>query len=454
VRIQHREMFGTAITDDSVGDTVQSWTINPGWETMFPWLSGIAARYERYVFHSLSFEYLPRVPTSTAGTIILAVDLDPDDGDPPATEAGRAQMLSFLGARETSIWNALNMPFPSGPLKERGHLYVRTQTAESIEPRTSDTGLLQLGMFGVSTTAGTLYGDLFVSYDVELFTPQLNSAALSTGERVGEGILSALTTGTGAARLATVLGVPSEFVDLFDPGVGQSLQSTSSAIATGLMTGALSLYADGARSFLNMVFDPLALDGMSNSSGAYYRGGDIAVHIALQITGVTTTWPDLTLTAYRVVRNNLSGGVTAIVAEPSLWCAATPFPGLASVCQVSFGFRGALPPDTSNLTYGWVVAAGYAGKTASQISVVNFRYAVAADSTYANPNAQVSAKRNPAARFKRFPCRFAAARQYAVCRDESWEAKYATDAPAPPACTPSLQPAPQAVPVRGTPYGR
>lgn len=74
--VKHRELFTTI-----EGGTFSqgSYKIQPGLNLSFPWLSGLAPAFEMYEIRSLSFEYVSRCPTTTAGLIYMAVDYDAAD---------------------------------------------------------------------------------------------------------------------------------------------------------------------------------------------------------------------------------------------------------------------------------------------------------------------------------------------------------------------------------------
>jgi hypothetical protein len=172
VRIRHEEFFAVMTAPDALS-TVWGYTIQPGFAELFPWLSGIATRYERYTIHSLSLKYVARCPATTTGIMVMCADQDANDAMPSEDEAGRAAMMAHTGAVSGSVWADLTMKLPPGWERSKD-LFVRASgEASTVEPRTADAGMIFLGIFG--KTDGTIgaFGDLMVCYDIEFHLPQL-----------------------------------------------------------------------------------------------------------------------------------------------------------------------------------------------------------------------------------------------------------------------------------------
>jgi hypothetical protein len=199
LEVTHTEFFNSVKSTTASVDQVDAWTIQPGWSTMFPWLSGLASRFERYNFQRLAFDYRPRCSTSSSGSIVLSIDPDPDDSMVDATDAGRQVLLSHAGAAETQIWNSLHIEYPRPQLAELGHRFVcsddTTPGPGAIEPRTTHAGYLTVGQFGQATSA--TYGDLTVSYTIRFWNPQLPWTNALIGEAKKGSATFQATAGSG-----------------------------------------------------------------------------------------------------------------------------------------------------------------------------------------------------------------------------------------------------------------
>lgn len=169
-RIKHRELIDTI--PGSVGfDVHDSYNINPGLSSTFPWLSSQAAGWEQYRFHALKFEYITRAPTSATGSVILSPDYDPQDA-PPSSEL---VAMSYRDASEDAPWKdqAVKLEpssmYPLGPRK-----YIRSANIPYTDIKTYDSGVMHVSTVGQAGTDSI--GKLFVEYDVELFVPQTESS--------------------------------------------------------------------------------------------------------------------------------------------------------------------------------------------------------------------------------------------------------------------------------------
>jgi len=162
----------------SVAFATTRYVLNPGIASSFPWLSGEADKWEQYRFHRLTYRYVPRCASTTAGSVLLSPDYNVRD-QPPSDEVEAADTL---GAAESSAWSGfkadlnVNAMYPLGPKK-----MVRTAVVAG------DMNLYDSGAFYVSTTGeadASLIGKLWVDYDIELFVPQNSPADNSGSSRI------------------------------------------------------------------------------------------------------------------------------------------------------------------------------------------------------------------------------------------------------------------------------
>lgn len=172
--------------------TVNSWSINPGLSSMFPWLSSIATRYERYQFRRLSFRYEPKCSTATPGTVILAIDYDPMD-DAPST---KQDVLSYHGRGDSAPWVACHTDLSPFIGNNRGSLYTRAGTISgNYDIKTYDLGKLYVC---TAANGGTpSLGEIFVDYELELLIAQVqdNIVASSMGSTSGLSRINLFGTG-------------------------------------------------------------------------------------------------------------------------------------------------------------------------------------------------------------------------------------------------------------------
>lgn len=146
---------------------VQNHKINPGLSSVFPWASQLVNSFESYSFDRLEFSFLPSVGTDTAGNIIISVDYDPNDPPPSSAQ----EMLSTQGAVRSSVWQTARLRCPKNNLhKHTREKYTRRGLRTITDLINYDVGSISISASG---DEGQYVGDLFVSYDIVLKTPQL-----------------------------------------------------------------------------------------------------------------------------------------------------------------------------------------------------------------------------------------------------------------------------------------
>jgi hypothetical protein len=171
VRVRHREYIGEVVST-GVAFQVTSYPINPALVTTFPWLHNIAEVYESYVFKNLQFHYETECSTNTAGSVMLGIDYDAQDAAP----VSKQQLMTYHGAVRSACWNQCCFSADSQDLHKFGiQRYMRSGAVPGgSDIKTYDVGTFYIALSGVA--AGTV-GELYVSYDLELCTPQVNAVA-------------------------------------------------------------------------------------------------------------------------------------------------------------------------------------------------------------------------------------------------------------------------------------
>jgi hypothetical protein len=166
----------------------------------------IATRYESYKFKKLNFEYVPRVATSLSGTVILSVDFDANDPGPDT----KAEQLTYDGTVCGPVWSGCKYSCTKANMQKFAEKFTRAGILTDSDLKTTDVGVLYAAVVGCYNPVGTEYtgvlGELWVEYEVELSTPQLEEAGraakyealagVSTAAPFGEAI--SVVTGTHA----------------------------------------------------------------------------------------------------------------------------------------------------------------------------------------------------------------------------------------------------------------
>lgn len=192
-RITHAEYLGDI--SSSVGFEGTVFKVNPGDAVTFPWLSQIADGYEKYRFRSLIFTYRSissEYSTSqTLGAVIAAAQYDVLD---PAFTT-KSQMENYHTAISTKPSNNLLFGVeckPSSTAADELYLRYGPTIPANADARLYDLANVTVATQGMNTVFAA--GEWWVSYDVELFYPNINFSSYGTSTIVYHGF-----TNTGSA---------------------------------------------------------------------------------------------------------------------------------------------------------------------------------------------------------------------------------------------------------------
>lgn len=183
--ISHREFLGNVYSGAGTANgvspfTVQGFNINPGLKSTFPWMWPTAGLYEQYRIDGMVFEYKSMYSDAVVtqngaiGTVVLATDYNA--GGPLFTSKQQMENYEFSMSMKPSqsCLHPIECARRQTPLSE---LYVRAGPVPSGEDiKTYDLGVFQIASEGIplgSAGAQVLLGELWVTYEISLFKPQL-----------------------------------------------------------------------------------------------------------------------------------------------------------------------------------------------------------------------------------------------------------------------------------------
>lgn len=177
VTVRNREFI--QVVPGSTNFTIQDrLDINPGNHLVFPWLSKIAQNFSQYRFEGLSFHFVStsgNITNSQAlGSITMAVDYDPSGKDITTKQ----QMLATPFAVSKAPCTDSECPVECAPqqMMNGGLLYIRDLAPLNQDLRFFDLGQFILASDGQDSNAnGQQMGELWVTYQVALYKPQLAS---------------------------------------------------------------------------------------------------------------------------------------------------------------------------------------------------------------------------------------------------------------------------------------
>lgn len=188
VRIAHKELVCNVTNSTGIGTTVainngsSVYTVNAGSGNAFPWLSQIAANYDRYRFKRLRLVYVPLCPTTEGGRVTMLYDVDSTDPIP----LDRQALSNYHCSSEGAPWAT---QYLDCKLSDNSKWYYTDGTSSNSLTNNTLNATLDQGQFFAATYAGTStnsIGEIYALYDVELTDPQPSGANVFQSFGVGD----------------------------------------------------------------------------------------------------------------------------------------------------------------------------------------------------------------------------------------------------------------------------
>jgi len=177
-RVTHREFLFDVVTSPTIGAfSIEKVPIQPALLQAFPWLSASAEQYQQYQLNGLVYEfksnsYNALASTNTAsGTVIMSTNynvLEPDFANKFTMEQSQ---YTCSGKPSNDLLHPIECARAETPAST---LYTRSGAVTIGDARLYDWGnfyIATVGMQGASTNIG----ELWVTYDLTLLKPKLNS---------------------------------------------------------------------------------------------------------------------------------------------------------------------------------------------------------------------------------------------------------------------------------------
>lgn len=204
-RIQHREYIGDIVVPSSPNSfTNTSYVINAANSDTFPWLAAVAARYQQYKFNGLIFEFKTLSSDITAGGALGAVMMATNYDSIKKPFNNKLEMENSEYATSAKPSRSQIHAVECDPAMTQSKLLycadVGNDETLDIDPRFANLGNFQLATVGLPGSAGQVLGELWASYDVSLFKPDLGTPNSSGWQRL---------TAAGSVSTSTPLGDPS-----------------------------------------------------------------------------------------------------------------------------------------------------------------------------------------------------------------------------------------------------
>ena len=175
----HRSYVQDIVTPTSpTAFDVTSFRINPANGSLFPWLATVANSYEQYQILGCIFQFKSLSSESASslalGSITMATKYEADDGEYVTKNAMENSQYCVSGRPSQDLVHILECDpsVMSDPIKYNLQSGVYPT---GRDPRMYDVGSFQIATSGLPSIAGEVLGELWVTYEVALYRPLLNT---------------------------------------------------------------------------------------------------------------------------------------------------------------------------------------------------------------------------------------------------------------------------------------
>jgi len=182
---------------------------------LFPWLAGIAAKFDKYRIKSLSWEFVTRLGTAVSSSAVQGSSqftfiYDADDTVPTSYST----MMDTKYSQEKVLHQNHHFRF-----RPETALFTEYFVNHSGETDLTSPGYIMFSTFGLSADTANI-GSLYVSYEIELFLPRVNPESVLSGDHQSwVGALTGTTMQTNWGSTSITTGKPLAAVVNTSPGV-------------------------------------------------------------------------------------------------------------------------------------------------------------------------------------------------------------------------------------------
>lgn len=233
---------------------------NPGLPESFPWLSGVAPNFEKYIIHKLRICYETSQSTFVPGMVMIAPEFNITD-DLPTT---KTELLEYAYAARAPVWKNFSIDISKKSIMNYRDYYVRI--GQVTDKKLYDPLYLIIATDAVSTDL-SYCGEIWVEYEVEFTLPQIIKRPDPLVLGYKQFIFGQTSNVTPFENLISQTG-----------GLKVSLASTSSLLFSETFTGLITVIINQVNLGLanHMFENPPNWVNLSNSgslSPAFYIGG-------------------------------------------------------------------------------------------------------------------------------------------------------------------------------------
>lgn len=286
--VRHVEYLGDI--ESSIAFNIQTFNLNPGLINTFPWLAQTANSYEEYRFRGMIIEFrstssnsvLSSSASTALGSVIMATQYDVQD---PVFVDKRSMLNHEYSNSCDPSKNAIHLVECKKSMNVLNNQYTRSGPV----PTGADLHLYDLGKFSIATVGcqldGGVIGELWISYEVELYKSQYNLLgfqdefrSLSVTNTHPLGLTGAAFGPNSDSTLGGRIGATGAMDTYYFPpnvsnGVYRTLWAVSSAGATGPISYPTTIGINLAQSQTDYINSPAA----ANTSAQMMSFRDVKV---------------------------------------------------------------------------------------------------------------------------------------------------------------------------------
>jgi len=305
--IRHREYIAEVV--GSISFAATQYAINPGITTTFPWLAAYPALgYEMYHFKNLRFCYETQKSTASSGSVMLAIDYDASDPAP----LNKLTVMSYNGAVRSSCWASISLPANQAMISKVKTRFIRPGALLANQDiKLYDVGNLWICTQGCADTSAM--GELYVEYEVELFSPQLSTPFIAGDFSVH--VTSGSTNKTQPLLAPTITGA---LPIVINAGLGNTIQVQYPGQYVVIL-GATGTVSVNDRPLANIVTAYLGATVVGIGTGNTYNNGAATANVIYFTLLIVTAgdgftinynggWTTLTATDVRILPYTIANG--------------------------------------------------------------------------------------------------------------------------------------------------
>lgn len=276
-------------------------------------VAAIATTYEKYVYQSITYRYVPQCATSTAGSVMLTFERDPAN---PAANGGddTTFMQNCMSYEHTSItppWVGSSVTYKRDA-NEKKLFYISGQ-GSNYDPRLTSQG--QFLCYGANVPTGTGLGFIVMDYVLDLCEPSIMPA------RTGAGLGGASATNiprqwqfsnVNAITKADAAGASSVMNNFIDLSGGELTAANGNCVLEVILEGTTVPNAGNtlwAASEVNAKSVAIPAPSITLS-----RGSHLYIVLRRAKPFAAATYPDLAASSatYAVLTRNLADAIAAL----------------------------------------------------------------------------------------------------------------------------------------------